>query len=797
MTVVQKVVLAERFFVPFTPELKKRANQLYKFKVYDEKACDKCELRPERHSDICNDCPAYLSEIRSWSLLERPNGAQWIGVPKGNRVKLRQFVGKDTVIKVNDIRGNHKMRTPIEFTGTLQPHQIKPVDKAVKIGRGVLKAPPRAGKCVVGSTLIATDKGIVPIKSLFDTRQEESPLDIKILTEKGPSVTSGKYQKVVDRTIRVRTVNGYSIQATPNHKLLVATPSGLVWLELDSVKAGDWLCVNTSAAQFSSTDCDTSLGKMTPELAELMGYLTANGYLALAANTTGARISFSSNDKSIQKRFGQLWEMFFGTTPNVNRDGASSVLTSHMYGVENFRVLAACGLGMVKSAQKKIPDTVLRSTEPCVRAFLRAHLACDNSIGLGMEFNTASKIMADQMHFLLTMLGGKGHRTQKIVNNVTYWRISYTESAFLKINSKLNLVKTSRTTPEYGFFDEVPNAGELLARALSKNLGGGWYETEQGKKQLQIFPSKKAITKNSLITFNALKKLNVKNLATVDPEAARVLVQLVSSNLEFSKVVKRNIVNKPVRVYDVCVPETKSFIANSIVSHNTVMSAAIACKMGLKTLIVASQQEWLDEFYRTFCGNGKNAAMTNAPDIEKFEGRKIVGMCKTVEDFKKYDICLCTYQTFLSKGGRAKLQKIKSLFGLIVYDEVHGVGAEGYTRVALCLNAKHVIGLTGTPDRKDGLFCFPAGTMVKTPAGDTPIEDLKSGDPVVAFDHKSNTNVVSYVSDTFTRPLEDLYEVAHERGVIRCTGDHKIWSVTRNEYVEAKDLKSSDVLRIS
>jgi superfamily II DNA or RNA helicase len=136
----------------------------------------------------------------------------------------------------------------------------------------------------------------------------------------------------------------------------------------------------------------------------------------------------------------------------------------------------------------------------------------------------------------------------------------------------------------------------------------------------------------------------------------------------------------------------------------TVMAAAIACKMGYKTLILAAQQEWLDEFYRTFMGNDKIPAMTNAPEIAQFESTSIVGHCKTVEDFARHDVCLATYQTFITAGGRKKLKAIKSMFGLIVIDEVHGSAATAYARVLLGFNARHMIGLTGTDARKDNLY---------------------------------------------------------------------------------------------
>lgn len=144
-------------------------------------------------------------------------------------------------------------------------------------------------------------------------------------------------------------------------------------------------------------------------------------------------------------------------------------------------------------------------------------------------------------------------------------------------------------------------------------------------------------------------------------------------------------------------------------SGKTVMATAVICKIGYKTLITAAQQDWLENFYETIVGNADKGieAMTDAPEIEKYEGKKLVGFCKTYEDFKKYDICLCTYQTFISSKGKRLLEKISKLFGVVVCDEVHDAGAAVLSKVLNSFHAKYRFGLTGTDDRKDGKMPIP------------------------------------------------------------------------------------------
>lgn len=129
-------------------------------------------------------------------------------------------------------------------------------------------------------------------------------------------------------------------------------------------------------------------------------------------------------------------------------------------------------------------------------------------------------------------------------------------------------------------------------------------------------------------------------------------------------------------------------------SGKTVISAAAVCEIGLKTIIIASQREWLDNFYETFVGSDKEEAFTNA-------SRKRVGMAKKFADFEKYDVALCTYQTFLSEGGKKLLKKIRKMFGVLLVDEIQGGNAKEYAATLNQFHCEYRIGLSGTPERKD------------------------------------------------------------------------------------------------
>ena len=129
-------------------------------------------------------------------------------------------------------------------------------------------------------------------------------------------------------------------------------------------------------------------------------------------------------------------------------------------------------------------------------------------------------------------------------------------------------------------------------------------------------------------------------------------------------------------------------------SGKTVMAVACVCRLGLRTLILTNQHDLLEQFLDTF-----DKFTDHADHIDR---KVTVGIARTVQDMLKYDVVLCTYQKFLSSMGRKNLRKIRKHFGTLIVDEAHRSSALEFSRVINYLVVKHKIGLTATPERKDG-----------------------------------------------------------------------------------------------
>ena len=146
-----------------------------------------------------------------------------------------------------------------------------------------------------------------------------------------------------------------------------------------------------------------------------------------------------------------------------------------------------------------------------------------------------------------------------------------------------------------------------------------------------------------------------------------------------------------------CIKGEKGVLYAPPRSGKTIMLSKMICDLSVKSLIIASQRDWLMGFYETFVGSNTQKPLT---DIKKTR----IGFCKKLSDFDKYDICLATVQTFHSESGQVLLKELRDKFTLVGIDEVHTSSANRYIQEISQFNCKYKIGLTGTPDRKDGKY---------------------------------------------------------------------------------------------
>jgi hypothetical protein len=92
--------------------------------------------------------------------------------------------------------------------------------------------------------------------------------------------------------------------------------------------------------------------------------------------------------------------------------------------------------------------------------------------------------------------------------------------------------------------------------------------------------------------------------------------------------------------------------------------------------------------------------------------------------------------------------------------------------------------------------CFPAGTLVSTPAGNVKIENLVIGDEVYAYDFDAQSVIVEKVLQTPRNWTDIWIDIAVGDETLRSTRAHRFWVESEHAWIEAQSLKAGMVLRL-
>ena len=712
------------------------AKDRFTFSMYDHGNCDKCEQLEYRHSEVCDGCASFLGHRALAKEVERGDQVL-LSLPFGAKEEVRKYL--KTLGRPYKVVSRHPsdkpFSRPIKFTAQLREYQVDAKDSIIKEKKGIIKAPPRSGKCVDGSTLVMTDRGLHRIDSLFedvpfhsDKATIASTSDTFITTVKGPREVSGLYTRVVDDTVKVVTAQGYSIKGTPNHPVLVARPGFKhAWVPLEDVSEGDYLVVSRKQQWLGSgsalnpfdfvphKNASSLVTHAVPavldrKLARLLGYLVANGGLSVKN-----RVSFTSNNDLVREDYKRVLRSLFPslafteTVQGLNGHHKVSGVTWSSQYVKDF-LKQACDLAMTKSRHKYIPDVILKGDKKFLLEFLSAYISCDSWVHeKGIGLCSASNRLMRELHSVLSYLGVVGtfrrsESSAKNGNNILrpYYSVNIHRNDAEVLLGQITLRKPYKmsTSVYVNQNDVLPYVKETLAgfqQKYSHPTKQAWVKGNSTVSKHStgglIAENKTGLTSDKPVNRTYTSRVNRKVVKWLNPKLDDKLTAYSNPDLFYSPVVSTFRSNKPTRVFDVEVPEGRNFLANNIVSHNTVIGTATICEIGQKTIILAAQREWLIGFQETFLGNASQEAMTNARSRQ-------IGFCKTYEDFEKTDVCLATFAQFFSPSGRKMLNRIKNMFVVMGVDEVHLCSALETSRVLAQFNAEYRFGLTGTPERK-------------------------------------------------------------------------------------------------
>jgi ribonucleoside-diphosphate reductase alpha chain len=432
--------------------------------------------------------------------------------------------------------------------------------------------------CLVGGSLVATDRGLVRLASLGDP---EGPrwqgLDVTVATDEGPQEATRFYVNGLDSVVTVDTARGYRIQGTPQHRVKVVdqTTGAWEWKRFADIVAGDLVPLALGQlvgapnlvplpplpeAYWTGEHQAEVPRHMTAELAELVGYFMGDGSL----HSRGLRFCVTAGDGDVVERLRNLCKEVFGLEAHVTaKTGYAEVR------VDSVRVVMwweACGFAkhphsrLGKGYAAHVPDAVLHANDRDVySAFIRGLYEADGDTSSGYPTlkNTSLGMVRDVQSLQLAM----GFPTTLSVHK----RTSSWGTAPIGALRLLNQSYNERWLSQIGFVGERKNGS--VAISAGQQAGRRDYVPITRDMIDRLAPTNDRLRK-VLLMEKAREKVS-RRIAeelyehTQDQELGHLLSffydRVESSGLDGEEF-----------TYDISVPANVTYLANGFISHNTI-----------------------------------------------------------------------------------------------------------------------------------------------------------------------------------------------------------------------------------
>jgi phosphate starvation-inducible protein PhoH and related proteins len=443
------------------------------------------------------------------------------------------------------------------------------------------------GKCIARDSLVLTDRGMIEIGELgAGTKPDDyQPVELRVHGLDGIEPASHVYNGGESATLRVTTRFGFSIEATPEHPLLVLSKAGsLEWRRADELRVGDALAMQRGQRMFGrQTAVEFSYRPSSPqdhakpikfdeldaEAAYVIGALTGDGCL-----TWPGRVILSSADETIIAAFRAFAaRLGLHVFPNGEGRPYDHIIAS----ARLYRLLAELGLSTGGAHTKRIPRAILRAPERVVAAFLRGLFDTDGTVEKRdgtITLSSVSEALIRETQIVLLNFGvlaskavkrgrdkGEPHRSHLLtVSGAEAQR--FDELIGFGLERKRERWRSRPSNPN---IDVIPHVGGVLATAIhTTTLTRAEHQLVADYRRERRRPSHV-----KLAEFVGLLEARGAQAESLEP-----LRLLLDSHLFFAPVT--GIEPSRAKVFDLTVPGTHSFVAGGFVNHNTYLAVAMA-----------------------------------------------------------------------------------------------------------------------------------------------------------------------------------------------------------------------------
>lgn len=614
-----------------------------------------------------------------------------IGVPRSFYLEKRRGEHEE-VVKISDGFPMKKFDSLMSYEGEYAEQAvaidvlIEKLTKHPDFGGTILKGGCGFGKCVIGASMVHTDKGIVQIGDLVPDLDDESRPDETIAVDGfyGMSGTSHVYAKRSVPCLKVMTSQGYHVSGTHVHPMLVLSKNGFEWKKLSDVEIGDWMVGKTfdlnGSPRMWAEGFPNPLGPMNPEDGYAFGQLTGDGSVG------SDQMRLSSADAETREWFSEYLHEF-GLKWKSYPDRPCDMYVSG--GRKTLEAFGEMGLSLTTSHYKRIPWSVLQGGKEIASAFIQGLMDADGHVNKTARFIEITSASEGLMRDLQVLLLGFGVKSQVKLKRgkydgspVWHWRLIIHRS----------------DVPRY-----VKKIGFRLGRKMSdaQSVAQEIEAEENSNPNVFLVPVRDQMKLEIDRVFDSSARRSFKNYTSGkhQPSRSQVCRFVEEAGLEshpfWREVIRDDLFFDPVvtieddgehRVCDLTVPHGSNFLANGLVVHNTNTSLALAHKLGVRTLILVHKEFLMNQWRRR---------------IEEFMPDARVGIIRQARcEFRDVDFAIAMLDSLESRIDKYP-PELYDAFGLVITDEVHRLGAQTWAPILPRFSARYRLGLTATPRRKD------------------------------------------------------------------------------------------------
>lgn len=435
----------------------------------------------------------------------------------------------------------------------------------------------QSGKCLTKDTLVLTPGGYKTVEDVFEqsgntttATKKTVPAEVELINR------HGEVEKTSHLTfngnlplLSIKTRTGSKQKVTKNHPLLVMSDEGLgvhEWKKAGHLKVGDYVVSRRGDNVFGT---DNTLSKHE---AYVVGMLVADGSYA---NT---RLSFTNNQENLVEMVEDYFSSLGGEPKKYKKEGSDS----YDIHLNNKKIVnewyAKLGLQPGKAIDKAVPKAILESPEDVQVAFISGYFECESSLGKNhLEVTSASLVLLSQIQVMLKNMGivtSLKNKKVKAYPDTHYETLQVYGENLLKLVGKLEFTTQQRkgsvdiqkeTVPVEGkgSFDIVPNIQSLLKAYYNT--------TDPALRTRETYTVVNGMSKYK----NSVGRKLVTNLLELLPDGNARLKGLLEDAIKpeffYDRVVSvDNLSEEP--TFDFVLPETRSFIAESNINHNSTLA---------------------------------------------------------------------------------------------------------------------------------------------------------------------------------------------------------------------------------